>query len=81
MTPSNKENVQYITAIITLFTGILMCFLSFFLNKYAIESSVLMYFGETLIFCAAVFGVNMLIKNKVLEAESRLRKEIEERLK
>lgn len=81
MTPSNKENVQYITAIITLFTGILMCFLSFFLNKYSIESSVLMYFGETLIFCAAVFGVNMLIKNKVLEAESRLRKEIEEKLK
>lgn len=80
MKSGRKEDVQYVTAIVTLFTGILMCFLSFFLNEYIIDNSVLMYFGEALIFCAAVFGVNVLIKNKVLEAESRLKKEIEDKI-
>lgn len=80
MTNERKETVQYITAISTLATGIIMCFLSFFLNKYAIESSVLMYFGQTLIFCGAVFGINMVIKTKVLEAESNIRKEVDKRL-
>lgn len=80
MKSGRKEDVQYVTAIVTLFTGILMCFLSFFLNEYIIDNSVLMYFGEALIFCAAVFGVNVLIKNKVLEAESRIKKEIEDKI-
>lgn len=80
MTNERKETVQYITAISTLATGIIMCFLSFFLNKYIIESSVLMYFGQTLIFCGAVFGINMVIKTKVLEAESNIRKEVDKRL-
>lgn len=80
MTNEKKETVQYITAISTLATGVIMCFLSFFLNKYIIESSVLMYFGQTLIFCGAVFGINMVIKTKVLEAESNIRKEVDKRL-
>lgn len=81
MTQEKKENVQYTTAIFTLFTGVLMCFLSFFMNKYSIETSVLMYFGQTLIFCAAVFGINLMIKTQVLEAESRLDSKIEKKLK
>ena len=80
MTNEKKETVQYITAISTLVTGVIMCFLSFFLNKYIIESSVLMYFGQTLIFCGAVFGINMVIRTKVLEAESNIRKEVDKRL-
>lgn len=80
MTNERKETVQYITAISTLATGVIMCFLSFFLNRYIIESSVLMYFGQTLIFCGAVFGINMVIKTKVLEAESNIRKEVDKRL-
>ena len=80
MTNERKETVQYITAISTLATGVIMCFLSFFLNKYSIESGVLMYFGQTLIFCGAVFGINMVIKTKVLEAESNIRKEVDKRL-
>lgn len=81
MTQERKESVQYITAIFTVFTGILMCFLSFFLNKYSIETSVLMYFGQTLIFCGAVFGINMYIKTQVLEAESRLDDKIQRKFR
>lgn len=80
MTKDNKENIQYTTAIFTLLTGILMCFLSFFLHEYNIDDSVLMYFGQTLIFCAGVFGINVFIKNKVSEAESRLNNKIDKKL-
>lgn len=80
MTKDNKENIQYTTAIFTLLTGILMCFLSFFLHEYNIDDSVLMYFGQTLIFCAGVFGINVFIKNKVNEVESRLNNKIDKKL-
>ena len=80
MTNERKETVQYITAIGTLFSGIVMCFLSFFLHEYKIETGVLMYFGQALIFCGAVFGLNIMIKTKVLEAETKLRAEVDKRL-
>lgn len=80
MTNEAKETTQYITAIFTLFTGIVMCFLSFFLNEYDIETGVLMYFGQSLIFAAAVFGINLMIKTKVLEAETKIRNEVDKRL-
>lgn len=77
---SGKEKTQYGTAIFTLFSGILMCFLSFFLDGHNIDNSVLMYFGQTLIFCAGIFGVNLFIKNKVLEAETRLNTKIDKKM-
>jgi hypothetical protein len=39
-----------------------------------------MYFGQTLIFCAGVFGINIFIKNKVLEAEARLNNKIDKKM-
>lgn len=80
MTYNQKENIQYATAIFTLFTGIILCFLSFFLNEYDIETGVLMYFGQTLVFTGAVFGINLMIKTKVLESETRLNDKIDKRL-
>lgn len=78
MTNNTKETVQYSTAIFTLLTGIIMCFISFFLNEYDIENSVLMYFGETLIFCAGVFGVNLYINDKIMQSEQRIDKKIKD---
>lgn len=78
MTNNTKETVQYSTAIGTLITGIVMCFISFFLNEYGIEDSVLMYFGETLLFCAGVFGVNLYINDKIMQSENRIDKKIKE---
>ena len=77
---ATQTNVPYATAIGTLISGIIMCFLSFFLNKYMIESSVLMYFGEALVFCAGVFGLNLVIKNKIMEAETRINNKIEKEI-
>ena len=78
MKNNTKETVQYSTAIFTLLTGIIMCFISFFLNEYNIEDSVLMYFGETLIFCAGVFGVNLYINDKIMQSEQRIDKKIKD---
>lgn len=78
MTNNKKEVLQYSTAIGTLITGIVMCFISFFLNEYDIEHSVLMYFGETLIFCAGVFGVNLYINDRIMQTEQRIDKKIQD---
>lgn len=81
MNANQKETTQYIVAIITLFSGIIMCFLSFFLNKFNIEDSVLMYFGQTLIFCGAVFGLNIMIKNKVDYLKTQIMEDINHKIK
>jgi len=43
MTRQIKESIQYGTATISLLSGIVLTFLSFFLNKYNISSGVLWY--------------------------------------
>lgn len=78
---SAKEKTQYGTAIFTLLSGIVLCFLSFFLHSHTIDSSVLMYFGQTLIFCAGIFGVNLFIKTKLIEAESRINDKIDKKMR
>ena len=80
MTNEAKETTQYITAIFTLFTGIVMCFLSFFLNKYIVHDSALWYLGETIAFAGGVFGINLMIKTKIMEAETKIRTEVDKRL-
>lgn len=81
MSNDTKETIQYITAIGFLFTGVLICFLSFFLNKYDIENGVLWYLGHSVIFCGAVFGLNLAIKSKVGDLETRLNEKIDKKMK
>ena len=78
MKPDTKENIQYGTALIGLLTGVILCFLSFFLNNYNINGSVLGYLGEWIIFTSGVFGFSLYIKTKFLEAESKMDKKIED---
>lgn len=80
MKAERKENVQYITAIIFLFSGILICFLSFFLNEYDIRTGALTYLGEAVAFTAGVFSINLYVKNKVREAELRINSRLDQRI-
>jgi len=80
MSADTKENIQYLTAICGLISGVIMCFLSFFLNHYDISGSVLGYLGEWIIFASSVFGFSLYIKTKFLEAESRMDKKMTDRL-
>jgi hypothetical protein len=81
MTHERKETVQYITAIGFLITGIIICFMSFFLNEYDIDSGSLWYLGQSVAFCAACFGLNLMVKNEVLSAENRINNRIDHKMK
>lgn len=80
MNSKHKENIQYTTAILFLFTGILMCFLSFFLNKYDVGGGALTYLGESVAFCAGVFSINLYVRNKVAEAETRINSRMDRKM-
>lgn len=75
-----KEKIQYSTAIGFLITGVIMCFLSFLLNEYDIKSGVLFYLGTAVTFTGAVFGINYMIENSVIKAETRINKKIEHKI-
>lgn len=73
-----REQIQYHTAITFLLTGIVMCFLSFFLNQYDINNGVLFYLGTAVTFCGAVFGLDVMIKRKVSNIEDNIINKINE---
>ena len=52
-------------------SGIVLAFLSFFLNK-EITEGVLSYVAQALTFAGAVFGVSVYIKSKVGEVKSEI---------
>ena len=61
-----KDNMMIVAALITLASGILLCFLSFFLDcQHEIHSSVLWYFGQTLLYAASSFGLATYVKAKL----------------
>lgn len=61
-----KDNTMIGAALITLASGIVLCFLSFFLDRqHEIKSSVLWYFGQTLLYAASSFGLATYVKTKL----------------
>lgn len=72
MTRQIKESIQYGTATISLLSGIVLTFLSFFLNKYNISSGVLWYVSQTLIYAGSIFGVTTYINVKFGEIRNFL---------
>lgn len=81
MTREQKEKTQYITAIGFLITGIVICFISFFMNEYDIDNGSLWYLGQSVAFCAACFGLNLMVKNEVFDAEHRINARIDRKMK
>lgn len=61
-----KDNTMIGAALITLASGIVLCFLSFFLDKeHNVKSSCLWYFGQTLLYAASSFGLASYVKAKM----------------
>ena len=77
MTIQRKEKIQYTTAVGFLITGVVLCFLSFFLNEYSVDQGSLWYLGQSVAFCAAVFGINLLVKNEMMKVEERLNRKVD----
>lgn len=67
-----KEKIMIASALVTLLSGIVLSFLSFFLSHYAIHSSVLWYFAQTLMYTGSCFGIGAYI--------SKFKSEINEKI-
>ena len=81
MTPNVREGLQYGTAIGMVVSGIILAFLSFFLNNYVISDGVLWYISQALVYSGAIFGVNVYLKAKLGNFESKVKDELANMLK
>jgi cytochrome b subunit of formate dehydrogenase len=64
MQRNTKEWIQYGSAIALLLSGVVMAFLSFFLNNFDVSDSVLWYVSQTLVYAGSIFGVGIYIQSK-----------------
>lgn len=76
MNTSIKEWIQYGSAIAMLASGIILAFLSFFLNNYDIADGVLWYISQALIYAGGIFGVSIYFKTRLGIFENRTKREI-----
>lgn len=72
-----KDFIMIISALVTLASGIVLSFLSFFLSRYQIHESVLWYFAQTLMYAGSCFGIGAYVRNfeKKIENIKKDRKE------
>lgn len=60
MTQQTKDIVQYGSAVVTLLSGIVMCFIAFFMSENPdVPSGALWYFGQTIVYAATIFGFKL----------------------
>lgn len=72
-----KDKVQYVMAVLLITSGIILAFLSFFLNAFNIATGVLIYIGQCFITAGGIFGVSIYFKNKLGEFQSSAADKIE----
>lgn len=72
-----KDYIMICSALVTLASGIVLSFLSFFLSRYQIHESVLWYFAQTLMYAGSCFGIGAYMRNfeKKIENNNKDRKE------
>ncbi len=79
MKTSSKELIQYGTATLMVVSGVILSFISFFVNGDVTEG-VLWYMAQALTFAGGVFGVSIYFKTKLGESEHRIREYLNEQL-
>ena len=75
-----KDRISYYVAIALITSGILMAFLSFFLNAYNISTGVLLYIAQTFVIGGGLVGANVYFKSKWIEFDTRAKEEIENQI-
>lgn len=65
-----KDKIQYVMAVLLITSGIIIAFLSFFLNAFNIATGVLIYIGQCFITAGGIFGVSIYFRNKLGEFRS-----------
>lgn len=64
MQKNTKDWIQYGSAIGMLLSGVVLTFLSFFLNGYEVADGVLWYVGQCLVYAGSIFGVTVYINSR-----------------
>lgn len=72
-----KDKVSYIIAFVLIASGIIMAFLSFFLNAYNIATGVLIYIAQCFVVSGGLIGANVYFKSKWVEFNTNAKNEID----
>lgn len=75
-----KDRLSYMVAFILIGSGILLAFLSFFLNCYNIATGVLIYIAQCFVIGGGIVGANVYFKSKWLEFDTRAKQQIDEQI-
>lgn len=67
-----KEKLSYITSLVMIGSGILLGFLSFFLNAHNIATGVLIYIAQTFLVGGSLIGASIYLKSKWIEFDNRI---------
>ena len=66
-----KDQIAYIIAIVMIGSGILIAFLSFFLNAFNIATGVLIYIAQTFTVGGSIIGASAYFKSRWMEFDTR----------
>lgn len=79
-----KDKISYLVAFALILSGILMAFLSFFLNAYNIATGILIYIAQCFVIGGGLVGANVYFRSKWIEfnsnADNFIKEEIEKRI-
>ena len=77
---SIKDKIGYMVAIGLIISGIVMAFLSFFLNAYNIATGVLIYIAQCFVIGGGLVGANVYFKSKWIEFNTHAEEEIKRKI-
>ncbi len=75
-----KDKLSYIVAFVLIGSGIIIAFLSFFLNAYNIATGVLLYIAQAFVIGGGLVGASVYFRSKWVEFNTNAKKEIDERI-
>ena len=66
-----KDQIAYVIAIVMIASGILIAFLSFFLNAFNIATGVLIYIAQTFTIGGSIIGASAYFKSRWMEFDTK----------
>ncbi len=75
-----KDKMNYFVAFALIGSGIVIAFLSFFLNAYNIATGVLLYIAQAFVIGGGLVGASVYFKSKWVEFNTNAKREIDERI-
>ena len=76
-----KDKISYVVAIAMIMSGIIIAFLSFFLNAYNIATGVLLYIAQCFVVGGSLLGAQAYFRSKWLEFNTNVKDEIDKKIK